>query len=361
MRKHVEKPPQPKMIPSEMHFIPNPSNPEFIYYVGLETVVNYLTDSNQMPQPPEPFECVQCGTDFTPVWKWKDRTNPSKPSVICERCVSKNMKKIISDDYQKEVSSYGKTFEEIEKHLTTATIAAASIPTPPPPASQSPANIVTSHRTISPASIPGNSNVLANQSQQSLSSSSSSRQSSSNHLAAAANSLFGGISANASNNVMAAAAAANFNLQHLQNSPFSSQLAAMTALLMPQANPSPSPLQQQSTPPAAHSSSSRSSATSTSGNFGPSNLFGGTGSGATNSAAAALTLLQQLQSFPKMNQAQSLLLAQQLLAASTPAPTPPPPPPPPPPQQPASSSSAGGNPNASAMAQFLGLPNFLYS
>lgn len=53
-----------------MHFIPNPSNGEFVYLLGLEHVVDYLTkDKKTTPQPQQPFRCAQCKIDFTPVWK----------------------------------------------------------------------------------------------------------------------------------------------------------------------------------------------------------------------------------------------------------------------------------------------------
>ncbi|KAF7495083.1 Transcriptional repressor p66-beta [Sarcoptes scabiei] len=312
MRKHLEKMPHPKIIPSEMHFIPNPSNAEFIYYVGLENVVNYLTGSNQTPQPPEPFECVQCGTDFTPVWKWKDRTNPNKPTVICEKCVAKNLKKIISEDYQKEVNSFSKTFSEIEKHL-----AATSANVNPTPTS---APTVSSHPTSSSSS---------NQSSQSNTQQSQSRQST-HHPSI---NVLGSSNNNSS---------LNFNLpQAHSNSPLSamsaSQMAAM-ALLMPQAGQANN--HQVSTPPAAHSGSVRSSSQNSNIPISPgaSSLFG---TNQAQAAAAALTFLQHLQSIPKFNQAQSLLLAQQLLAN-------------------ANTNAATVNQNA-AMAQLLNFPNIFYS
>lgn len=53
-----------------MHFIPNPSNGEFVYLLGLEHVVDYLTkDKKVAPTPQQPFRCAQCKIDFTPVWK----------------------------------------------------------------------------------------------------------------------------------------------------------------------------------------------------------------------------------------------------------------------------------------------------
>lgn len=63
--------PPPKPPPPEMHFIPNPSNTEFIYLLGLEHVVDYITKDQKTPSPPEPFQCSQCNTSFTPIWKWE--------------------------------------------------------------------------------------------------------------------------------------------------------------------------------------------------------------------------------------------------------------------------------------------------
>jgi len=68
--------PPPKPPPPEMHFIPNPSNTEFIYLLGLEHVVDYITKDQKTPPPPDAFKCSQCQTDFTPVWKWEK--NPTK-------------------------------------------------------------------------------------------------------------------------------------------------------------------------------------------------------------------------------------------------------------------------------------------
>uniref|UniRef100_T1JPF9 Transcriptional repressor p66 coiled-coil MBD2-interaction domain-containing protein n=1 Tax=Strigamia maritima TaxID=126957 RepID=T1JPF9_STRMM len=100
LRKQLEKTllqiPPPKPPPPEMHFIPNPSNTEFIYLVGLEVIVNFIIDDKKLDEPPKPFECVQCGTDFTPVWKWD---NINKQTVICEQCVTSNIKKALKAEH----------------------------------------------------------------------------------------------------------------------------------------------------------------------------------------------------------------------------------------------------------------------
>lgn len=54
-----------------MHFIPNPSNTEFIYLLGLEHVVDFITNGEMIEAsvPKEPYKCSQCDSNFTPVWK----------------------------------------------------------------------------------------------------------------------------------------------------------------------------------------------------------------------------------------------------------------------------------------------------
>ena len=73
-----------------MHFIPNPANTEFIYLCGLEECVTRILNLDAEPPSPAPaFVCSQCGTDFTPTWKW-DKAAKGKNILIlwcglCER------------------------------------------------------------------------------------------------------------------------------------------------------------------------------------------------------------------------------------------------------------------------------------
>lgn len=69
-----KKIPPPKPPPPEMHFIPNPSNTDFVYLLGLETVVDYLTVNKKANAVAAPFRCAQCKIDFTPVWKWEKQS-----------------------------------------------------------------------------------------------------------------------------------------------------------------------------------------------------------------------------------------------------------------------------------------------
>lgn len=128
-----------------MHFIPNPSNTEFIYLVGLEHVVDALTKETKMPPvPPTPFQCYQCNSDFTPVWKWESKGKgrsrfsihflfnwylivcflfvDKELRVICEQCVTSNVKKALKAEHTNRLkTAFVKALQqeqEIEQRLT---------------------------------------------------------------------------------------------------------------------------------------------------------------------------------------------------------------------------------------------------
>jgi len=103
LRKQLEKTllqiPPPKPPPPEMHFIPNPANTEFIYLTGLEECVSRILNLDVTTPPmPMPFTCSQCRTDFTPTWKW-DKASSGKERVICEQCVTSNVKKALKAEH----------------------------------------------------------------------------------------------------------------------------------------------------------------------------------------------------------------------------------------------------------------------
>lgn len=152
LRKQLEKTllqiPPPKPPPPEMHFIPNANNQEFICLLGLEKVVDLITeDPNINRPPPEPFECVQCGTDFSPVWKWQDAgsSRNRKPAVICETCVTSNIKKALKAEHTNRLkTAFVKALQqeqEIEQRMSQA------LPSPPPATSISPVHTPSSTPT----------------------------------------------------------------------------------------------------------------------------------------------------------------------------------------------------------------------
>jgi len=104
LRKQLEKTllqiPPPKPPPPEMHFIPNPANTEFIYLTGLEEcVARILNLDTTTPVMPIPFTCSQCQTDFTPTWKWDKAAKGAEDRVICEQCVTSNVKKALKQEH----------------------------------------------------------------------------------------------------------------------------------------------------------------------------------------------------------------------------------------------------------------------
>ena len=115
LRKQLEKTllqiPPPKPPPPEMNFIPNLGSGEFIMMCGLEEVVTFIKEADARKRgesPPDvkyvfnPFVCVQCKTDFTPVWK---REKPGSKNVICENCVTSNQKKALKQEHTNRLKS----------------------------------------------------------------------------------------------------------------------------------------------------------------------------------------------------------------------------------------------------------------
>ena len=115
LRKQLEKTllqiPPPKPPPPEMNFIPSLAGSEFMMLVGLQDVVQYILDMEAKAKGEKvsdvkyvfnPFVCVQCGTDFTPVWK---RDKPGSRHVICEQCVTTNQKKALKQEHTNRLKS----------------------------------------------------------------------------------------------------------------------------------------------------------------------------------------------------------------------------------------------------------------
>merc|ERR1740137_501357 len=83
-----------------MHFIPNPANTEFICLMGLEEcVTKILGEDKENTVQPHPFSCSQCGSDFTPTWKWDKASKGNEVKVICENCVTTNVKKALKAEH----------------------------------------------------------------------------------------------------------------------------------------------------------------------------------------------------------------------------------------------------------------------
>ena len=93
-----------------MHFIPSPNNTEFLYLVGLENSVDRLLQGNKVvpPEPqPTPFICSQCGTDFTPAWKWEAQPLISEGNLHADtQLMDINFKILQSKYFNDKFSTY---------------------------------------------------------------------------------------------------------------------------------------------------------------------------------------------------------------------------------------------------------------
>ncbi|KAF9423696.1 hypothetical protein HW555_001022 [Spodoptera exigua] len=171
LRKQLEKTllqiPPPKPPPPEMNFIPSPSNTDFVYLVGLEHVVDYLTNEDRMPRSSVPAVCAQCGCDFTPVWRWErggaggarrhDATftpAPPPPSArrLCELCVSGNVKRALKAEHTARLKT------ATSRGGSTSSPAPSKTPAPPPaPRTMSSSDSLRSHhsdRSREPSEVP---------------------------------------------------------------------------------------------------------------------------------------------------------------------------------------------------------------
>ncbi|XP_071964561.1 uncharacterized protein [Antedon mediterranea] len=104
LRKQLEKTllqiPPPKPPPPELHFLPSAANNEFIYLVGLEEVVNCILENNKTSKEKapskfiQPFQCAQCKSFFTTIWK-----HDTKNGIMCESCIVSNQKKALKAEH----------------------------------------------------------------------------------------------------------------------------------------------------------------------------------------------------------------------------------------------------------------------
>ena len=149
LRRQLEKTllqiPPPKPPPPEMNFIPNINmNAEFVMLVGLEEAVKCIVDGDSQTNTDgvsasadvkyvlSPFECVQCQTDFTPVWK---RDRPGSKSVICERCVTTNQKRALKQEHTNRLKGAFVRALQQEQEIEQSLLAGVtSGPSTPPPA-----------------------------------------------------------------------------------------------------------------------------------------------------------------------------------------------------------------------------------
>ncbi|PIO56854.1 hypothetical protein TELCIR_21745, partial [Teladorsagia circumcincta] len=120
----------PKAPPIDLFFIPNGSQPDFCYLVGLDLVVQrVLKDKNVYRSVTEgPYECEECGTDFTPSWK-AIGTSSTDMHLYCEHCVRTAQKRKIRTDHsnvlKKAYNKINSQEKEFEKQIADGKLEAA--------------------------------------------------------------------------------------------------------------------------------------------------------------------------------------------------------------------------------------------
>ncbi|KAK6727461.1 hypothetical protein RB195_005260 [Necator americanus] len=120
----------PKAPPIDLFFIPNGSQPDFCYLIGLDLVVQrVLKDKNVYRTVSEvPYECEECGTDFTPSWK-AIGTSATDMHLYCEQCVRTAQKRKIRTDHtnvlKKAYNKINSQEKEFEKQIADGKLEAA--------------------------------------------------------------------------------------------------------------------------------------------------------------------------------------------------------------------------------------------
>lgn len=140
-----------KQVQPNIDFIPNANNIEFVYYIGLEACVDYLTDTKSAMDVKAlevPFECSTCGTDFTQSWSWK------RSNAVCENCVANHVKKSIRNSQANRIKSVlakaAKQEQEIDQRILAEATSLA--PTSSTPASPSVSSTNNQHSLLQPSS-----------------------------------------------------------------------------------------------------------------------------------------------------------------------------------------------------------------
>ncbi|KAI6179548.1 P66-CC domain-containing protein [Aphelenchoides besseyi] len=110
--------PQPKAPVSDLSFIPNAAQPDFLYLLGLDLVVQRnLKDKNVFKKVEiEPYVCEECGTDFTPTWK-AIAGEKGDLHLYCEQCLRQAQKRRVRDDRTARLKKLFARISEDEKEI----------------------------------------------------------------------------------------------------------------------------------------------------------------------------------------------------------------------------------------------------
>lgn len=92
---------------------PNPANTEFIYLTGLEEcVARILNQHTTTPVMPIPLPAPLCQTDSHPTWKWDKAAKGAEDRVICEQCVTSNVKSSQAGAHQPAKAAFAKALRQ---------------------------------------------------------------------------------------------------------------------------------------------------------------------------------------------------------------------------------------------------------
>ncbi|KAI1731083.1 coiled-coil and interaction region of p66A and p66B with MBD2 domain-containing protein [Ditylenchus destructor] len=227
---------QPKAPVPDLSFIPNGTQPDFCSLLGLDLCVQRVLKDRAVFKKVEfpPYQCEECGTDFTPSWK-AICGEKGDYHLYCEQCVRKAQKRKVHHDQTTLLKRAFQKIQEQEKEFEKQVAAGKfsdPIPTiPPPTPATSHHNVAAS--TASPAAsamnlttTPSKSTSSANRSQSSNMNTSGTMHNTPRTQAATHKPAKRSQNTGSNSN---AAASANAALNALSNSQGLQQLAAMNA------------------------------------------------------------------------------------------------------------------------------------
>ncbi|KAI6174864.1 P66-CC domain-containing protein [Aphelenchoides bicaudatus] len=128
LRRHLEQQllqlPPPKAPVPDLSFIPNAAQPDFLYLLGLDLVVQRnLKDKTVFKKVEfDPYVCEECDTDFTPNWK-AISGDKGDLHLYCEQCVRQAQKRKIRSErtllYKKAFQKIAEQEKEFERQVST--------------------------------------------------------------------------------------------------------------------------------------------------------------------------------------------------------------------------------------------------
>lgn len=166
--------PSPKPLIQDVLFIPNPASLEFLPYIGLEDIVQCLselqTDRQRLPQRftdraqvDEPNICEHCGTDYTIRW-WKHLNNNQNINILCDRCKKQVTRRTAKSEHsallknvfvsameqEKEIDKTFQTLIKQQQKTAPRSVTPSSTSSSPSTAAAAAAKLMTNNRPVAP-------------------------------------------------------------------------------------------------------------------------------------------------------------------------------------------------------------------